>query len=208
MQKLLSLSLALALLCAPALSLAVPVTLSGSGTDILSGVAVPQVPARVTVIGNVSLTLTGGKYEYDFNSDKAASACAPLTEAATYDALVEGDGPWTIAIDPLAQGETVAFEGTGPFVSDFFPLDAPHIITFSCTLPDVKDGFALSNVFLDLNYTNHWASASSNSLANEMLSGGQSYTADLILKPEDGASNYYWSLAVDPTVTWSIVLKK
>ena len=207
MKKLLAVALALALLSVPVLSLAAPVTLSGSGTDILSAVAVPEVPARVTVTGTVSVTLTGGEYDHNFNDSKAASACAPLTEAGTFDALVEGEGPWTLAVEALAQGETIAFEGTGPFVSDFFPLDKPHIVTFTCSMPK-RDGFGLSNVMLDLNYKSEWGSYSSDGLTNELLTGGQSYTADLILKPESGASNYFWSLNVDPSVAWSIVLKK
>ena len=206
MKNLLALSLALALLCAPALSLADPVTLSGSGTDILSGVAVPQVPARITVTGTVKLTLSGGAYDHTYNLAADALDVGVLTEAATFDALVEGDGDWSVSIDPLKDGGTLACEGTGPYVSDFFPLDAPAILTVSFDPSGMSA--MLTNAMLSCNYKSSFGLWLSDNLTNELLSGSKKFSADVIVKPNKDGSNYYWQLTVKPGVAWSIKPKE
>lgn len=90
------------------------ITLSGSGTTIQSGVEITQVPARVTVQSTVKLTLSD-KYDY---SSQYTWACEGIGNACTYEALIEGDGDWTITIEPLKDGGDISCEGEGPYVSD------------------------------------------------------------------------------------------
>lgn len=214
MKRLFSMLLCCALLLAASSALATAptpdasgvLTFSGSGTSIVEGVAVTQVPARVTVTGTVKLTLSG-KYDYDFNADAAAASCGALTAADTYQALMEGKGDWTVTIEPIKEGGALTCEGDGAFVSDFFPLDKATVVTVTFD-PSALPKLAMANAIIRLNYTGSFNNPLSDGLTNEIFTATSKYDpTDLIVKPQDGATGFYWSVKTAPGVKWSITAK-
>jgi len=214
MKRLLSLLLCLSLLAlAPVALASAPtpdasgvLTFSGSGTSIVDGLAITQVPARVTVTGTVKLTLSG-KYDYDFNADAAAESCGALTAADTYQALVEGTGDWSVTIEPLKDGGSITCDGVGAFVSDFFPLEKATIVTITFD-PSSLPELAMANGMIDLAYTGSYNNPLSDNLTNELFTASTEFApTDLFVKPEDGATGFYWVVNTAPGVKWSITAK-
>ena len=214
MKRLLSLFLCLSLLAVVPAALATAptpdasgvLTFSGSGTSIVEGLAITQVPARVTVTGTVKLTLSG-KYDFSYNLTPDAQACGNLTYADTYEALVEGTGDWTVSIEPIKDGGSISCSGTGSYVSDFFPLDKSTIVTVTfdpSTLPEL----AMANGIINLSYKGSYDIPGADSLTNELFTATTAFTPkDCIIKPQDGASGFYWVVNTSPEVKWSITAK-
>ena len=191
--------------CAPP-PLLLAITLTGSGTSILSGVEVAAAPARVTVEGKVKLTLSG-KYDHTFNYAQESFDCDVLTSAETYDALVEGEGDWTITIEPIKEGGSMQASGTGPWVSDFFPLDGAAIVTVSAD-PSKMDALLTNVIFQIYQPLKYIGTYSPDSLTNELLTASNGpFAADVIIKPEDGQALCFWQVKVAPGVEWSINVK-
>lgn len=182
------------------------VELSGSGTSILTDVAIDFSPARVIIEceGETSVAFTGGDYDYTFSASSYEQAFFDQTGA--FDLLIESTGPWAVTVEPIADGGALPMEGAGPFVSDFFELPAPMIVTISS---DVEGMDALlTNLIVALchQYENI-ESWQQESLTNELLSGGDTFSADVILQPVDGRTQYCLSVKCEPGVAWSITPK-
>ncbi|MDD3212186.1 MAG: hypothetical protein PHY64_00835 [Eubacteriales bacterium] len=183
------------------------ITLSGTGTTIQSGVEVTQVPARVSVTGPVEVTFTGGKYDYKFNNYEDDFSCEELTEAATYDLLIEGDADWSITIEPLREGGTMELSGTGPYVSDFFPLTGATIV--HVTMDASMLGSWSASLYLELGhqYSNISSWRSDSVLGDSLFSDPLKLEGDAIIKPTDGRDQYYWIIDVPVDAQWSITAK-
>ena len=214
MKRLLSLLLCCAVLLAASSAFATAptpdasgvLTFSGSGTSIVEGVAVTQVPARVTVTGTVQLTLSG-KYDFTYNTTPDASDCGTLTNADTYEALVEGTGDWSVTIEPLKDGGAITCEGEGSYVSDFFPLDKSTIVTITFDTSTLAD-LVMANGIINLNSTGKYGLPDADNLTNELFTASTAFTPkDCIIKPQDGATGFYWSVKTSPGVKWSITAK-
>ncbi len=183
------------------------IKLSGSGTAIQSGVEVTQVPARIIVTGGMDVTFTGGSYDLTFNLWQKAYSCEQLTEAGTYDVLVEGDGDWTITIEPLKDGGTLECSGTGPYVTDFFPLTGASIV--HC----VMDASTLDEWSASLYTSIGYEYESFDSWTYDTVVGDSVYSTPLkvegdgIVKPVKGRDQYYWIIDVPQGASWSISLK-
>lgn len=183
------------------------IELSGTGTSILSSVEIPQVPARVTINGNVKVTMTGGRYDQTFNAWQYDFSCESLTEAGTYDLLIEGEGSWSIAIEPLKEGGTMALSGNGPYISDFFELSAPTIVHCSMDASKTDGYFASLYTKLGHQYSNieNWTS---DTVVGDLVSGNQlKLEADGIIKKEGNRTQYYWIIDVPIGTEWSITTK-
>lgn len=182
------------------------ITLTGSGTSILSGVEVAAVPARITIEGAVKLTLSG-KYDHTFNYTQQPFTCDVITSAETFDALVEGDADWTITIEPIKEGGSIQASGTGPWVSDFFLLDSAAIVTVTAD-PSQMDALLTNVIFQIYQPLKYIGTYSPDSLTNELLTASNgSFTADVIIKPDDGQALCFWYVNVAPGVQWSINVK-
>lgn len=183
------------------------VTLTGTGTAIVSGVEVAAAPARLTIEGKVKLTLSG-KYDHTFNITASnAFTCDVITTAETFDALVEGDGDWTITIEPIKEGGTLQASGVGPFVSDFFPLDSATILTVTADASDMDALLSnvIFNLYQPLKYVNSY---SSDALTNELITANDgAFTSDVIAKPDEAGALCFWYVNVAPGVAWSIESK-
>lgn len=182
-------------------------TLQGTGTSIISGVEVAVAPARLTIEGKVKLTLSG-KYDHTFNlSASNAYTCDVITSAETYDALVEGDGDWTITIEPLKEGGTLQASGVGPWVSDFFTLDSAAILTVSADPANMEA--LLSNVIFNLYQPLKYVKTySADALTNELITSTSGvFFSDVIAKPDDPQAQCFWFVNVAPGVEWSISRK-
>jgi hypothetical protein len=183
------------------------ISLSGTGTSIKSGVEVTQVPARVTVTGAVEVTFTGGTYDMNFNLWQEAFTCESLTEAATYDVLVEGDGDWTVTIEPLTDGGTLVCSGTGPYVSDFFPLADATIVHCVMDASGVVEWSASLYTSLGYEYESFNSWTYDTIVGNSVYSAPFKLEGDGIIKPIRGRDQYYWIIDVPVGATWSISLK-
>ncbi|NLV59222.1 MAG: hypothetical protein GXY67_10715 [Clostridiales bacterium] len=184
------------------------ITLSGSGTSILSGVEVVQIPARVTIQGAVKVTLTGGKLDRTFNSwaDEEGS-CEVLTEAGTFDALVEGKGEWTLAIEPLKEGGTIELSGVGPYVSDFFPLSAATIVHVVMDASASDAWSASLYLHMGHQYSNIEAWDEELVTGDGLFSAPLKLEGDGIVKPVGDRTQYYWIVDVPAGAEWSITVK-
>ena len=111
-----------------------------------------------------------------------------------------------MTVEPIVDGGALPMEGSGPFVSDFFELPAPMIVTVASDAREMDD--LLSNLIVSLchQYENieSWRQES---LTNELLSGGDTFSADVILQPVDGRTQYCLSVKCEPGVSWSITPK-
>ncbi|HNW87942.1 MAG TPA: hypothetical protein PKJ47_13515 [Candidatus Limiplasma sp.] len=183
------------------------ILLSGSGTSIQSGVEIAQVPARLTITGKVKVTLSGGAFDYTYNSWQDSASCDAITEAGTFDMLIEGEGDWTIAVDPLVDGGTLALSGTGPAVSDFFPLSAAtivHVVMDATTLDDYSASLYCK---LGSQYENIDAWSEDTVVGDSLFSSPLKLEGDGIIKPVKGRDRYYWVMNVPIGATWSITAK-
>ena len=182
------------------------VELSGSGTSILTDVAIDFSPARVIIEceGETSVAFTGGDYDYTFSASSYEQEFFDQTGA--FDLLIESTGPWAVTVEPIADGGALPMEGSGPFVSNFFELPAPMIVTVASDAGEMDA--LLSNLIVSLchQYENieSWRQES---LTNELLSGGDTFSADVILQPVDGRTQYCLSVECEPGVSWSITPK-
>lgn len=182
-------------------------TYTGDGTSILSGVNISQIPARVTVNGKVKLTMTGGKYDHTFNLWQEEMACEVLTDAATYDLLIEGSGAWSITFEPLKEGGTLELSGTGPYVSDFFQLPGATIVTCSMDASMLDLWSASLYVHMGHQYSNISSWAEDSVAGDSLFSDPLQLTADAIIKPTENRDQYYWIIDVPVGATWSITQK-
>lgn len=182
------------------------VELSGSGTSILTDVAINFSPARVIIEceGEISVAFTGGDYDYTFSASSYEQEF--FDQTGTFDLLIESAGAWSVTVEPIADGGTLPMEGSGPFVSDFFELSAPMIVTISSDAGEMDA--MLSNLIVTLchQYENI-ESWQEESLTNELLSDGDTFSADVILQPVDGRMQYCLSVKCEPGVAWSITPK-
>jgi hypothetical protein len=180
------------------------IVLTGSGSAILAGVVVEQIPARVTISGAVRLTLTGGAYDHTFNYDKNAAACQALTEAATYDALVEGTGDWRITIEPLQEGGAMAISGTGAYVSDLFALPSATIVQYTLDASHLKRSSAL--LYLAMGHQNgdapHWME--DRIAGGFLLSPPLALEGEAIARPTENRAQYYWVIEAPEGAAWAL----
>lgn len=183
------------------------VELSGNGVAILSDVAVEQAPARVTVTGTVKATFTGGSYDHSFNVWKNESTCEVLTEPATYEVLVEGEGDWSIRVEPLKDGGTLELEGTGPYVSDFFELPGSTIVHCVMDASNSDEWSASLYIKLGHQFGNISAWDTDSVVGDSLFSAPLKLEGDGIIKPVKGRTQYYWLIDVPVGAQWAISLK-
>ena len=179
----------------------------GSGTSIISGVKVTQIPCRVTVEGAVKATFSGGKYDHTFNAWQYAGSCEDLTEAATYDLLVEGEGDWKITIEPLKDGGTIELSGTGPYVSDFFDLSSAMIVHVKMDASNTDEWSASLYTKMGHQYSNIEAWGNETVVGDSLFSSPLTLEGDGIVKPTGSRTQYYWIIDVPLDAEWSISLK-
>lgn len=184
------------------------IELNGNGTSIITEIEVIEGPVRVTFSSDkeAKLTLSGGKYDHVYNNNTAGKTIKLLGEEATYSALVETSGAWTLLIEPIAAGQTLPFSGSGDAVSDFFELSTPMIVTVSW---DASASTAWSNslyVYLCHQYSNipDWQSEP---LASEFPIEKKG-SMDVILKPTKGRTEYCLSVETSEDVQWTIAPKQ
>lgn len=184
------------------------IMLSGTGTTIKTGVEVKWVPARVTVTGAVKVTLAGGQYDLGFNSYQAEYACDVLTDPATYDVLVEGEGDWAILIEPLREGAAMEMSGSGPYVTDFFPIPAATIVHAVMDATALEDlGVASLYLSLGYQYDSIEAWTEDTVIGDTLFSVPLRLEKDAIVKPTGDRTQYYWIIDVPIGTEWSITRK-
>lgn len=183
------------------------VELSGTGTAILSDVVIPFAPSRVklTSEGSCTAKLTGGAYDYVFDGDSYEEKF--FDQSGTFNLLVETTGAWSFVVEPVMDGGTLPLSGTGPFVSDFVELPAPMIVTVEGNKGSMNA--LLTNFIVKLNHQYKNLDAwQGDSLTNEMFTGTTApFSADVILQPVDGRTQYCISVVCEPGVEWSITPK-
>lgn len=196
------------LAAAPSPSDTAPLTifLEGSGTKIISDLSIPFAPARITLKGNMKLTLTGGDYDRSYNSK--TYYVEPLLESGTFDALIESSENWSIAIEPIKDGGIFSMSGNGPFVSDFIPLSGAMILTITGDPAGISTGYTSFYVSLahQYDYSENWTTA--NLRTGGMSDSDKPYSADLIVKPIKGRSQYFIVVECSPGLAWTITPKE
>ena len=107
----------------------------------------------------------------------------------------------------IMDGGTLPLSGTGPFVSDFVELPAPMIVTVEGNKGSMNA--LLTNFIVKLNHQYKNLDAwQGDSLTNEMFTGTTApFSADVILQPVDGRTQYCISVICEPGVEWSITPK-
>ena len=107
----------------------------------------------------------------------------------------------------IMDGGTLPLSGTGPFVSDFVELPTPMIVTVEGNKGSMNA--LLTNFIVKLNHQYKNLDAwQGDSLTNEMFTGTTApFSADVILQPVDGRTQYCISVICEPGVEWSITPK-
>lgn len=184
------------------------IELSGTGTDILTGVSVAAMPVRVSFVSDAEAkaTLTGGRYSHTFHNYASGSLVEFLDDAADYSVLVETTGAWSLTFEPLAAGQALPFSGTGDAVSDIFDITAPMIVTFSWDLS--KYDKILPTFRVELKHQNARANVWGYDPLVSELSPELVGSRDVILKPVDGCAAYCFAVEAPEGVSWSIAPKQ
>lgn len=180
------------------------VELAGSGTDIVSEVVIPFAPARITITGSGTFKLSGGT---DTTFASKGYQQDSLVKSGTYQLLVESEGDWTFTAEPIIAGGTLPLSGSGSFVSDFIEIPQAMIVTLAGE-PGAMES-SLSNFIVHLNHEYEnldlWGY---DVLSNELFTKStEPFSADVILQPVDGRTEYFISVTCDPGVEWSIAPK-
>ncbi len=183
------------------------ITLTGNGTTIQSNVEITQIPARVVVKGSVKVTFTGGDYDLTYNTWQAQESCATLTDAGTYELLIEGDGDWTISIEPLKEGGTLECSGTGPSVTDFFPLTGSTIVHCVLDASMLDEWSASLYVSIGYQYEGFDSWTYDTVVGDTIFTNPLTLEGDGIIKPVKERDQYYWIIDVPLGATWSISVK-
>lgn len=183
------------------------VELSGTGTAILSNVVISFAPSRVklTSDGDCTAKLTGGTHDYSFSGESYEEKF--FDQSGTFNLLVETAGAWSFVVEPIMDGGTLPLSGSGPFVSDFVELSEPMIVTVAGDKGSM-DAW-LSNFIVKLHHQYKNIDAwQGDSLTNEMFtSSSEPSSADVILQPVAGRTQYCFSILCEPGVEWSITPK-
>jgi hypothetical protein len=192
---------------AGASSSSAPISLSGTGVTIQNNVAIPFVPARIRLDSSekakLTLTNNGKNQTYSENSH----AVKLLDEPGTFDVLLETPGNWSLAVEPITAGGTLEISGTGPYIGNFFTLAAPTIVTITANPSGARSSYSSFSVKLQYPYR-HISGWASDLHASESLSKKTgTFSKDVIVKPQEGRSDYLWNIQCDPGVEWSIRLK-
>lgn len=182
------------------------IELTGSGTSIVSDVNVSFSPARltVTVDGEMNLTLM----DEDMNEDSETVSnhmSTVFADSGVFTLLVEAAGDWTITFEPIIPGGTLPMSGSSSYVSDIIELAAPTIVTISADASDV-DNFTTLYVYLA--YVDDDGDWNDDRLVDQWLNEGETYSADIILKPAKGASSYFIFVKCNSGTKWSIAPKQ
>lgn len=183
------------------------IVLTGSGTTIVKEpITISAIPARVTVKGNVQLTLTGGIVDFVYNKDSMAYDCDDLTYTGQYTALIEGVGDWEITIEKIRPGGSFDAGGTGHSVSDFFTFTEPTIVDLVIDKSMTTEIRPRMHVYMGRQhkYDDGWGL---DILLDDSFYSDQRIEKEIIVKPEDGRTEYYWIVDVPEGVEWSITAK-
>lgn len=188
--------------------LADKIELAGTGTSILSDIQVSSSPVRVIFSSDTEakLTLSGGVYDHVYRNDKAGCTIQLLDDVATYSAMVEGAGGWSLVIEPIMPGEKLPYSGQGEAVSDFFDVSAPMIVVVSWDASESQSWAESLYVRLNHQYSNI-SSWDSDRLVGEFPIE-KTGSMEVILKPTKGRSEYCFSVETGADVKWSIAPKQ
>lgn len=184
------------------------ITLTGSGTAIES-IEIPFQPARVTIESDKPITakLTG-RFDTDFDGSYSGFAQELIGETGKYTCLINGDGAWTLTVEPMTMiGAVPALSGSKSTISDGFTLNDPVIVHVKAG-QNTGDGFGYFSVYLYYHDEYGWSRATSYSI-HEFLIGSNTIDKDLILQPYAYSNPDMYALYVfdDIGVEWSIEVK-
>ena len=184
------------------------IELSGTGTSILSGIQVAVSPVRVIFSSDsdAKLTLSGGVYDHVFRNDSSGTTIDFLDDIAEYSAMIESSGNWSIAIEPIAPGESLPYSGQGESVSDFFDLQAPVIVVVSWDATGSQSWAESLYIRLHHQYSNI-SSWDRDTLVSEFPLE-KTGSMEVILKPTKGRTEYCFSVETGSDVKWSIAPKQ
>lgn len=184
---------------------------SGEGTAIVSDVQLPYEYNAITYTASIgtSYKLRDDKDD-TFSSSLGGQECNVVAGPRTGKLLVEGKDAWTLDIAPLATASALtAAEGTGCYVSPIFPLDSDTIINLHVIDPDgkreLRDALSIDARLYALKGEGKLSSDS-------LVIGGSTddsntYNADLILSPVDGAIGYVLEINMIPEYQWTVTPK-
>lgn len=183
------------------------IEVSGNGTTVKSGIDVAFSPARIILEADAStsVVLSGGKWDYSTNGKYRQRF---IDDTASYDALVESKGNWALTIEPIEYGGSMTISGVGPYVGDFFTFSTPTIVSIEADCSGLSEDVWWSNFIVSLchQYSN-LSSWQSESLTNELLSPGDTFSTEAAVKPTKGRTDYFWQIECEPGVEWKITVK-
>lgn len=183
------------------------IEINGNGTAVKSGIDVTFSPARIILEADAStnVVLSGGKWDY---STKGKYEQRYIDDTTIYDALVESKGNWAVTIEPIEYGGAMTISGVGPYVGDFFTFSTPTIVSIEADCSGLSEDVWWSNFSVSLchQYAN-LSSWQSESLTNELLSPGDTFSTEAVVKPTNGRTDYFWQIECEPGVEWEITVK-
>lgn len=180
------------------------ISLSGSGTSILTDVTIPFSPARVTFTGKGTASLDDGGSYAALSMKADTYEVEAFSKEGTYTLMVEASGDWSFVVEPIVPGASLPMSGEGPFVSDFFDLSAPAIVTLSADSAGMSG--RLSNFIVKFSHPySNISGWTYDILSNELLHVWDKFSADVIIKPTKGKTEYFFIIACEPGVKWEIL---
>ena len=180
--------------------------ITGKGTQILKGVDMAENVSRIVATCDDDIKVTyytdsnSRTYNGSFQSAMCFADCVsqPLSISSI---MVETSGNWTIDLSPIKTMPSPFVSGIGACVSDSFTVTPPCIVHITLTR-GLYGGY--NHVSLWKIHTNGRTSAET-MLDNVLFTDKKEF--DVIIKPEEDVSAYFWVINCPVDTTWEITAR-
>lgn len=179
------------------------VTISGTGTTVLTNVNIPFSPSRVVIdsVSGLSLKMTGGKWDRNYSGKQHVDY---LSESAVFEALIETKDDWNVTFEPITEGGTISIKGEGSYVGGFFDIPNTTIVTIKAKAGNLDNYMCNFSAQVIYNSGYGWTY---DYHASELMTSNTTFEKDSILKPSKDTNQYFWYIDCDPGVEWEITVK-
>ena len=168
----------------------------GKGMEILTDVEVKNIISRFNVHskGDVTVSCYNGNERLYLHDYIAGAQTIPMI-------IVEADEEWYIDFSPIGKMDSPYISGKGSYTSDVFVVSPPTIVTI--TLSQTAGYFDYTNI--NLRYVDKNGGCWIADTVMQLALAPQ--CIDYIIKPEEDAVMWFWTIDCSDNIEWSITAK-